>query len=60
MKKELTNILKKATESIEGQYFQLSLDGGDPVYRERLYCYELYHQIRCLGDGMRWNASINK
>ena len=46
--KELTTILKKATKSIEGQYFQLSLDGGDPVYRERLYCYELYHQIRCL------------
>ena len=45
---ELTDILKKATETIEGKYFQLSLDGGDPVYRERLYCYELYHRMRCL------------
>ena len=45
---ELTLILEKATKAIEGKYFQLSLDGGDPVYRERLYCYELYHQMRCL------------
>ena len=45
---ELTDILKKATEAIKGEYFLLSLDGGDPVYRERLYCYELYHQMRCL------------
>ncbi len=30
-------------------YFQLSIFGGNPVYRERVCCYELYHQMR-----LRW------
>jgi hypothetical protein len=34
------------TEAIVGHYFLLPLDGADPVYRERTYCYELYHQIK--------------
>lgn len=45
---EFTNILRQATASIEQEYFRLPIDGGDPVYRERVYCYELYHQIRAL------------
>lgn len=45
---ELTNILKSATASIENTYFYLSIDSGDSVYRERVYCYELYHRMRCL------------
>lgn len=44
--KELTQILSEATASIESTYFHLQLDGGDPIYRERVYCYELYHQMR--------------
>jgi len=43
---ELTQILKTATASLESEYFHLKIDGGDPVYRERVYCYELYHQMR--------------
>lgn len=33
-------------------YFQVDgtgkvvVDGGEPIYRERVYCYELYHQLR--------------
>jgi hypothetical protein len=27
-------------------YFHLNIDGGDPIFRERVYCYELYHQMR--------------
>jgi hypothetical protein len=46
---ELTDILKAATARIEPMYFRLNIDGGDPVYRERVYCYELYHQMR-----LRW------
>src|SRR5882757_9488666 len=46
---ELTDLLHTATASIEPGYFHLNVDGGDPVYRERVYCYELYHQMR-----MRW------
>lgn len=46
--KELSQILSDATGSIEGGYFHLNIDGSDPVYRERVYCYELYHQMRLL------------
>lgn len=45
---ELTALLERATERIATEYFQVSIDGGDPIYRERVYCYELYHQLRCL------------
>jgi hypothetical protein len=44
--KELSDILTLATQRIAAMYFQLSIDGGDPVFRERVYCYELYHQMR--------------
>lgn len=43
---ELTSILQTATADVESMYFQLNIDGGDPVFRERVYCYELYHQMR--------------
>jgi hypothetical protein len=43
---ELSDVLADATRSIEAEYFHLSIDGGGPVYRERVYCYELYHQMR--------------
>lgn len=46
---ELTEILQEATRAIESTYFHLNIDGGDPKYRERVYCYELYHQMR-----LRW------
>ena len=45
---QLTDIFQQATSRIETAYFQVQLDGGDPIYRERVYCYELYHQLRCL------------
>lgn len=36
-----------ATANIEEHYFQLPVaEREDPVYRERVYCYELYHRIR--------------
>lgn len=43
---ELTQVLSDATAAIADTYFHLRLDGGSPVYRERVYCYELYHQMR--------------
>lgn len=39
-------LLNDATKEIEDQYFQLPIDGADSVYRERVYAYELYHQLR--------------
>lgn len=44
--KELTSIIEKATAGITINYFHLNIDGADPIYRERVYCYELYHQMR--------------
>jgi hypothetical protein len=46
--KGLSQILTAATAAIERRYFHLPIDGGPPVYRERVYCYELYHQMRSL------------
>lgn len=43
---ELTDILQTATAGVDAMYFHLNIDGGDPVFRERVYCYELYHQMR--------------
>ena len=40
--------LLKATELIDERYINLPVDGGDPILRERVYCYELYHQMRLL------------
>jgi len=48
---ELSQIISTSTAGIDEMYFQLRIDGGDPIYRERVYCYELYHQMR-----LRWPA----
>lgn len=44
--------LKIAGSEIEGHYFKPRVAGAEEsVYRERVYCYELYHQLRLsLGD----------
>jgi len=36
-----------ASARIAADYFQLPVADADSVYRERVYCYELYHQLRC-------------
>jgi hypothetical protein len=48
-----TNMVKTACSSVGEMWFQLpvSVAGegpGQQVYRERVYCYELYHQLRLL------------
>jgi len=53
-----------AGERINHHYFQLPVAGSEePIYRERVYCYELYHQLRCvLGDGFPYklNGEVDK
>jgi hypothetical protein len=45
-------LLSAATAAIQQHYFQLPVAGQeDPIYRERVYCYELYHQLRELLEG---------
>ncbi|MFN1621109.1 hypothetical protein [Vibrio rotiferianus] len=63
MKEQLSELIAKSTSAIGDEYFQLMLDGGDPVYRERVYCYELYHQMRILWDidsPFRLNGEVDK
>jgi len=44
---QFVSLLQKATALVPREYFQLPVDGSPkPVYRERVYCYELYHQLR--------------
>ena len=41
------DLFLRATINIEEHYFQLPVaEIEKPVYRERVYCYELYHRIR--------------
>jgi hypothetical protein len=60
---ELTDILQLATRALPAEYFRLAIHGGPAVYRERVYCYELYHQMRRLwpDDCPYWlNGEIDK
>jgi hypothetical protein len=46
---ELNQIITEATAAVAEGYFRLPIFDDDAVYRERVYCYELYHQMR-----LRW------
>ena len=41
------NVLAGAAAALAPEYFLLPVHRANPVYRERVYCYELYHQMRC-------------
>lgn len=43
-----SRILSRATAAVGEVYFHLPIHGGAPTRRERVYCYELYHQMRLL------------
>ncbi len=51
MREELelvTEWLLSAAAEVASEYFQLPVAGAEePEYRERVYCYELYHRWRC-------------
>jgi hypothetical protein len=49
--------LATAAESVSRNFFQLPVAGQeDPAYRERVYCYELYHQLRSIWPfGVRYS-----
>ncbi|MGA2606022.1 MAG: hypothetical protein ABSH01_01040 [Terriglobia bacterium] len=60
---QLTEILHQATAAISNGYFLLPIHGAHPVYRERVYCYELYHQMRLRwpdGSPYRLNGEVDK
>ena len=44
---QFIEILREATSRIEQEYFLLPVAGSDDaIYKERIYCYELYHRLR--------------
>jgi hypothetical protein len=48
--------LTEAASHVAEEYIRLPIAGGPAIYRERLYCYELYHQLRCtLGDHFEYS-----
>ena len=48
-------LLQRATEAIPVDYFLMPIAGQEePIYRERVYCYELYHQLRLI-----WPSDYN-
>lgn len=56
-------ILKDAAALIGNDYFYLPVHDSPPVYRERVYCYELYHQMRLLwpkDSHFRLNGEVDK
>jgi hypothetical protein len=60
---QFTQILRDATAAVEAEYFLLPIHGGDAIYRERVYCYELYHQMRRLWPAntpFRLNGEVDK
>jgi hypothetical protein len=50
--KHFMRCLEEAGRRIDRHYFQLDVAGSEEsIYRERVYCYELYHRLRyVLGD----------
>lgn len=48
---EIQTLLKMATKEITANYFQFPIASHKKpiaIYRERVYCYELYHQLRLI------------
>lgn len=40
-------VLREAIAAVEDDYYQVDFYGSEePKYRERVFCYELYHQLR--------------
>ena len=60
-------LLGIATENITADFIRFPIDGGDRelfTYRERVYCYELYHQLRIdwddYSDGYQVSGEVDK
>jgi hypothetical protein len=46
---QFLELLTRATARLDDPYFALPIDGQvHPEFRERVYAYELYHQLRTI------------
>lgn len=48
-------IFARACSAISNEYFHMPQFEADSVYRERVYCYELYHQLRLLWNDFHYS-----
>lgn len=47
--KEYLDLIKEGLDNVDDSYFRLQTTYDENgIVRERVFCYELYHQIRCL------------
>lgn len=56
-------VLREATAQVPEEYFLLPIGGAPARHRERVYCYELYHQMRSLWpERCEWflNGEVDK
>jgi hypothetical protein len=61
--RQFTSLLAWAAAQVPQAYFQLPVAGlEDPIYRERVYCYEVYHQLqrRWLFPDLSFSGEIDK
>ncbi len=60
---EFDELLQTATRAIPAKFFLLPVVTPDgrrrSIYRERVYCYELYHQLRVEWDKIETSYALN-
>lgn len=60
---QLSALLEQSAHRVVDPYFSVPIAGGRPALRERVYCYELYHQLRChwpIDAGYVLNGELDK
>ncbi len=62
MRVNIEKLLKSATKGIAAEWFSITNLEENNQLKERVYCYELYHQLRCLplGKKLVWQAELVK
>jgi hypothetical protein len=54
-------MVRRAAGQVSGSHFLLPVaDSTKPALRERVYCYELYHQLRCICPALSISAEPDK
>jgi len=51
--------LDMCIQNIDEDYFKVNVNDQEPIWRERVYCYELYHQLRCHLKKEKFNYTLH-
>ncbi len=62
MTMDIEGLLKCATKGIAAEWFSITNSDERNKFKERVYCYELYHQLRLLdcGNELLWQCEVDK